>query len=148
MSLLKFLVIKLVSFLYIKYFGVPLHFGKLRKEGLQRIIDAIIKIITFSRGKLLSHASRLILIRSCLASILVYLLSVLKFPKWAIKAINSQMTHCWDNYEGHHKYHLANWELVSMKQYFGGLSVPNIRDLNISLLCSWITRYNLDDHKI
>jgi hypothetical protein len=35
-----------------------------------------------------------------------------------------------------------------MKQYFGGLGVPNIRYLNISLLCSWITRYNLDDDKM
>jgi hypothetical protein len=126
----------------IKYLGVPLHFGKLRKEDLQPIIDAIIKRIAGWRGRLLSHASRLVLIRSCLASIPIYLLSVIKFPKWAIRAINSQMAHClWDNYDGHHKYHLANWGLVSMKQDYGGMGIPSIRDLNISLLCSWIKRY-------
>jgi hypothetical protein len=69
----------------IKYLGVPLHFSKLRKEDLQPLIDAIIKRIAGWRGRLLSHASMLVLIRSCLASIPNYLLSVIKFPKWAIR---------------------------------------------------------------
>jgi hypothetical protein len=98
-----------VSEFPIKYIGVPLHFGKLNKEDIQRLIDSIIKRIVGWHGRLLNHASRLLLIRSCLASIPIYLLSFLKFPKWAVKAINSQMAHClWANYEGHHKYHLAN----------------------------------------
>ncbi|PNT69834.1 hypothetical protein BRADI_2g01182v3 [Brachypodium distachyon] len=35
-----------------------------------------------------------------------------------------------------------------MKKYFGGLGILNLRDLNISLLASWIKRYQLDDLKI
>jgi hypothetical protein len=54
-------------------FGVPLHYEKLRKVDLQPIIDAIIKRIAGLRGRLLSHASRLVLIRSCLANILICL---------------------------------------------------------------------------
>jgi hypothetical protein len=46
------------------------------------------------RGKLLSHAAGLELVRSTLASIPLYLLNVIKFPKWAIKLINSHMAHC------------------------------------------------------
>jgi hypothetical protein len=58
------------------------------------------------------------------------------------------MAHChWDNYDGHNKYDLANWGLLSMKQDYGGMGIPIIRDLNISVLCSWIKRYNLDEHK-
>ena len=84
-----------------------------------------------------------------LASIPICLLSVIKFPKWAIKLINSQMSHClWDNYEGHFKYHLANWGLVSQKKDFGGLGIPNIADMNICLLASWIRRYHLDEDKL
>jgi hypothetical protein len=30
----------------------------------------------------------------------------------------------------------------------GGLGLPNLRDLNISLLASWIRRYNLDKEKL
>jgi hypothetical protein len=85
-----------------KYLGVPLHYKKLRKEDLQTVIDNILKKAGGWRGRLLNHAEKLELVRSVLASIP-------KFPKWALALINSQMAHClWDNYEGHHKYHLAN----------------------------------------
>jgi hypothetical protein len=94
----------------LQYFGVPLHHSKLRKEDIQPVVDKILKKATGWRGKLLNHAAKLELVRSVVASwYSLYLLSVIKFPKWAITLINSQMVHClWDNYEGHHKYHLAN----------------------------------------
>jgi hypothetical protein len=92
-----------VSEFPIKYLGVPLHFGKLKKEDIQPLTYSIIKIIVGWRDRLLNHASGLILIRSCLASIPIYLLSFLKCSKWAVKAIKSQMAHClWANYEGHY----------------------------------------------
>jgi hypothetical protein len=65
-----------------KYLGVPLHFTKLRREDLQPIIDRIIKKISGWRGKLISYEGKLILIKTCLASIPTYLLLVLNFPKW------------------------------------------------------------------
>jgi hypothetical protein len=46
------------------------------------------------RGRLLAYSSRLELIKSCLASVPVYLLSFIKFPKWDIKSIESQMSNC------------------------------------------------------
>ena len=129
----------------IKYLGVPLHHSKLRKEDLQPIVDSLLKRAAGWRGKLLSHAARLELVRSVLASIPLYLLSVIKFPKWAIKLINSQMAHClWDNYEGHFKYHLANWALVSQKKEYGGLGIPNLAEMNLCLLASWVKRYHVD----
>jgi hypothetical protein len=84
---------------------------------------------------MLTQAGRLVLIKTCIASIPVYLLSFFKFPKWAIKLINSHMVHCfWDSYEGHKKMHLANWHLICMKKKHGGLGVPDIKDLNLCLL--------------
>jgi hypothetical protein len=51
--------------------------------------------------------------------------------------INSQMAHVlWDDYDGHRKYHLANWGLVSQKIEFGGLGIPNLADMNLCLLAS------------
>jgi hypothetical protein len=44
-----------------------------------------------------------------LASVPVYLLFFIKFPKWAIKLIESQMSNCIRNDEAEaHRYHLAN----------------------------------------
>jgi hypothetical protein len=97
------------------------------------------------RGRFLSLAARVVLIKSCLASILVYLLSFIKFPKWAIKMLNTHMGNfLWDDSMNNHRYHLANWELVSMCKEFGGLGVPSLRDLNICLLASWFKRYSID----
>jgi hypothetical protein len=110
----------------IKYLGIPLHYEKLRKEDLQPLVDKIVKRIAGWRGKLLSYAGRIVLIKTCLASIPVYLLSFFKFPKWALDIINSHMANfLWDDYEGHGKIHLANWRLVNMSKKDRGLGVPS-----------------------
>jgi hypothetical protein len=57
----------------IKYLGIPLHHEKLRRKDLQPIIDKIFKRIAGWRGKLLSYAARVLLIKTCLASIPIYL---------------------------------------------------------------------------
>lgn len=133
----------------IKYLGVPLHVEKLSREDLQPLLDKILKRIAGWRGKLLSYKGRLTLIKTCLASIPVYLLSFFKFPKWALDMINSQMANClWNDYEGHRKIHLANWQMVCMKQEFGGLGIPNLHDLNICLLGSLVKRYMAGEGKI
>jgi hypothetical protein len=126
----------------IKYLGVPLHFEKLRRENLQPIIDKILKRIAGWRGKLLSYAARVTLIRACLASIPIYLLSFFKFPKWALQLINTQMANClWNDTNNKRKLHLANCDLVCMPKAQGGLGIPNLRDLNIYLLASWLKRH-------
>lgn len=100
-------------------------------------MDKLLKRIAGWRGKLLSLAARALLIKSCLASIPIYLLSFIKFPKWAIRILNTHMSnYLWNDSDEAHKYHLANWELVSMKREHGGLGIPNLRDLNICLLAS------------
>jgi hypothetical protein len=44
------------------------------------------------------------------------------------------MAHCLlNNNEDCHKYHLANWQLISMEEY-EGLGVPSLRELTLWLL--------------
>ena len=101
----------------IKYLGVPPHFAKLRREDIQPVVDKLTKRVAGRKGKLLSSARKLTLLRSYLASIPIYLLSVIKFPKWAIESINSQMSNfLWNDSEGKHKYHLSNWLSVAKKR--------------------------------
>jgi hypothetical protein len=138
-----------VGSLPLKYLGIPLHYDKLIREDIQPLVDKILKRVASWRGKLLSHAARLTLVKSCLTSIPVYLLFFIKFPKWAIKLSNSHLANClWNDSEDNHKYHLANWDCASMLKEFGGLGVPNIRDLNICLLGSWIKRYQVGEGKL
>jgi hypothetical protein len=101
------------------------------------VVDKIIKRIAGWRGRLLSYAGRPVLLKAYLASIPIYLLSIIKFPKWAIKIMNSHMGHfLWNNTEDKHKYHLASWQLVSQKEEEGGLGIPNLRSLSLALLAS------------
>jgi hypothetical protein len=72
-----------------KYLGVLLHHEKLRREDIQPIVDKVINRIPGWKGRLLSYGARLVLLRACLASILIYLMSLIKFPKWTIEVINS-----------------------------------------------------------
>jgi hypothetical protein len=67
--------------------GRPL--GSIQQENLQPVLDKLLKMIAGCSGRLLAYSRRLVLIKSCLASTPVYLLSFFKFPKWAIKLIES-----------------------------------------------------------
>lgn len=49
---------------------------------------------------------------------------------------------------GHRKYQLAHWEMMAMKKEYGGLGIPNLRDLNVTLLSSWIQRYGQDNNRL
>lgn len=132
-----------------KYLGVPLHHSKLRRGDLQPVVDKTLSRGAGWRGRLLSPAKRLVLVKVCMASIPTYLFSFIRFPKWAISLMNSQLAHCfWDSYDGHFKYHLANIELLTMKKEFGGLGIPNLADMNLCLLASWVKRHEQGNGKI
>jgi hypothetical protein len=101
------------------------------------------------KGKLLSSAGKLTLLKSCLSSIPIYLLSVIKFPKWAIENINSHMANfLWHDQEGKHKYHLANFQSLAQRKEYGGWGITDLDRLNMCLLASWINRYQLSENVI
>jgi hypothetical protein len=72
----------------------------------------------------------------------------IRFPKWAIRLLESQMSHClWNSSNGCHIYHIASWQHVNMKKEYGGLGIPNLGKLNLYLLGSWTRRYSVDKEK-
>jgi hypothetical protein len=77
-----------VESLPLKYLGVPLHHEKQKREDVQYLVDKM-KRMDGWRGKTLAYINRLVLIRSYLASVPVYLLSFIKFSKWTIKLLGS-----------------------------------------------------------
>ena len=108
------------------------------------MVDKLIKWMAGWRGKLLSSAGKLTLVKSCLGNIPIYFLSMIKFAKWAIESINSQIGNfLWNDKEGKHKYHLSNLPSVAQQKEYGGLGIPNLSNLNFCLLASLINRYHL-----
>jgi hypothetical protein len=119
------------------YLGVPLHYEKLRREDIQPVVDKIMKRISGWKSRLLSYGARLVLLKACLASIPIYLMSIIMFPKWAIKAINTQMANFfWNDQEDCHKHHLSNFQSLCQKKDRGGLGVLDLRNINLCLLAS------------
>jgi hypothetical protein len=47
----------------------------------------------------------------------------------------------WNDADGNKKIHLANWPSICVKTEYGGLGIPNLQDLNICLVGSWIKRF-------
>jgi hypothetical protein len=138
-----------VGSLPFSYLGVPIHFERLRRGDLQPVINKLIKKIAGWRDRLMAYSSRLTLIKTCLSSVSIYLMTFIKFPKWTIRLVETQMAHClWTTSEDKHNYHLVNWRQICMKKEFGGPGVPDLRDLNLCLLGSWIRRYAVDKEKI
>jgi hypothetical protein len=134
---------------HLSIWGLPLHFDKLNRDDLHPVIDKLIKRAARWRGRLLAYNSRLALIKSCMASIPIYLVSFIKFPKRAIMLIETQMSKClWNGDSEVHMYHLASWKHVAMKKEYGGLGVPDLRELILCLRGSWVRRYCLDSDKI
>jgi hypothetical protein len=43
---------------------------------------------------------------------------------------------------------IANWKLVRMKKEYGGLGVPDLANVNLCLLGSWIKVYAKDEGKL
>ena len=88
------------------------------------------------------------MLKSYLASIPIYLLSMIRFPKWAVEYINSQMANfLWHDADGKHKYHLSNCHNLAKKDH-GGWGIPDISNINLCLFASWINRYHLSDNVI
>jgi hypothetical protein len=65
---------------------------KMRREDIQPIVDRVLNRIPGWKGKLLSHGDKLLLLKACLASLPICLMSIIKFLKWAIDTINSHMS--------------------------------------------------------
>ena len=75
----------------------------------------MLKRIAGWRGKLLSYAAKVVLIKACLTSIPIYLMSFIKFPKWAIRIINTHLANClWNDNAEAHKIHLVKWDSVKI----------------------------------
>jgi hypothetical protein len=133
----------------IKYLGLPLILGRMRKADMQHIFDKITGRITGWRGKNMGLAGRSTLVKSMLTAQPIYLLTALKTSKEALKCLDKQRRRfLWagtgDITGGKYK---VNWTKTCLPTRQGGLGVLNLEKFTRALRLRWLWHEWKDPNK-
>lgn len=106
-----------------KYLGLPLSTRCLRRIEVQPLFDKIAARLPAWKGKLLNRAGWLTLVKSVLAAVPIYFLTVFPLKKWASKKIDRlRRAFLWrGTEEARGDYCLVNWKKVMLPKEMGGL---------------------------
>jgi hypothetical protein len=123
-----------------KYLGLPLSLRRLTKAQVEPYIDRIAYQLQGWKANPMTKAGRMVHVQFVLRGMLIYLLMVVEFPTWAIKAID-KIRHgfVWkgrrDAKGGHC---IIAWLTLCRPKELGGLGISDLKTLGWSLKMLWI----------
>lgn len=89
------------------------------------------------------------LLKSTLASIPNYYLSLVTIPRSVARVIEARFRNfLWNDDVDHHNYHLVDWKSICKPLSCGGLEVQSIRDHNKVLLAKWLWRFGVEQESL
>ena len=119
----------------LNYLGLPLGASHMRKKTWKPIIDKFKMRLAGWKGRFLSFAGRLTLVKAVLSSLPVYFMSLFKLPEGIAKELDKiQATFLWGGSKLKRKIHLVKWSEVTKSRYQGGLEIRKIREFNDCML--------------
>jgi hypothetical protein len=94
----------------------------------------------------MSIAVRTTLINSSLSNAPIYQMSIYLLPKTIVSKMDKmRRIFLWQGGSTKRKYHLIKWTKICNSKKKGGLGIKDIRKMNISLLCKWWWRLDIED---
>ncbi|RVW50024.1 Retrovirus-related Pol polyprotein from transposon RE1 [Vitis vinifera] len=124
------------------YLGLPLGANHKNASSWDGVEERMRRRLAQWKRQYISKGGRITLIKSTLASIPIYLLSLIRIPKVVAKRIEKiQRDFLWEGGSLEGKVHLINWQVVCSPKEEGGLGIRKIELLNKTLLGKWVWRY-------
>ncbi|OMO54874.1 reverse transcriptase [Corchorus capsularis] len=118
-----------------KYLGMPIMIGKSKRAELEVIKDRLWKRIQSWSGRLLSIASKAVMIQAVAQVIPTYLMSCFKFPKSFLHELNMLIARFWwGSTDTKRKIHWKAWDDLCVSKLDGGLGFRDFEAFNLALL--------------
>lgn len=131
------------------YLGLPIGGNISRLAHWDPIIKKIEGKLASWKGRMLSIAGRITLIKASISSLPLYYMSLFPAPRGVIEAINKlQRNFLWSGELRKSSLALVAWNQVVLPKESGGLNCGNLLNRNISLLFKWIWRLSHDPESL
>ncbi|RVW53000.1 Suppressor of mec-8 and unc-52 protein-like 1 [Vitis vinifera] len=129
----------------VKYLGLPLGARHKALPMWDGVEERLRRRLARWKRQYLSKGGRITLIRSTLASIPIYQMSIFRMPKSVVKRLEKlQRDFLWGGGNTGRKIHLVNWKVVCTQKDKGGLGIRRMGLLNKALLGKWIWRFAVE----
>ncbi|RVX06966.1 putative ribonuclease H protein [Vitis vinifera] len=127
------------------YLGLPLGAQYRSRAVWDGVEERMRKKLARWKSQYISKGGRITLIRSTLANMPIYFMSMLSMPrKVRLRLERIQREFLWGGGALERKIHLVKWELVCLEKDNGGLGVKSLSILNKALLCKWSWRFAME----
>lgn len=128
-----------------KYLGLPLGANPRKKSTWKPVIDNFQKKLAMWKRRHISFGGRIALIKSVLANLPIYFMSLFNMPSCVVKELEKlQSRFLWGGGELQKKVNLVSWSKISICKERGGLGIKNLKLMNECLLLKWWWRFGVE----
>ncbi|GLJ54292.1 hypothetical protein SUGI_1164730 [Cryptomeria japonica] len=116
------------------YLGMPLVDKRTLEVEWRKVVDKVQRKLTSWKGKWLSLAGRITLIKTSIAFVPIYTMSAFQIPSKVAKMMeDTQRIFLWHGSKEVFKYNLVKWGDVCSPKCLGGAGFRNIKNMNRAL---------------